>query len=91
MNCLKLQESEIGHMKNFSDGRILLNILRISSNKLTCEVTAEQANEDITFLKMEYPNYCMDAESCEMEDEIEITYVTSVLLYHSVVYCKTVV
>ena len=31
----------------------------------------------------------MDGEPCEMEDEIEITYVTSVLLYHSVVQCKS--
>ncbi|XP_021932071.1 GRIP and coiled-coil domain-containing protein 2-like isoform X3 [Zootermopsis nevadensis] len=84
-NCLALQDNPIQQVTELSDGRFFYNLLNAISHRTKHSISGDNVNEEVTsFLKYEYPNYCMDAESCDMDDEVEITYITSLLLLHSV-------
>ncbi|XP_069682255.1 putative leucine-rich repeat-containing protein DDB_G0290503 isoform X3 [Periplaneta americana] len=85
VNCLALLDSSIHQVNELGDGKFFRNLLNIISRKAKINISLDQTNEDVTtFLKYEFPNYCMDAESCEVEDVVEITYITSLLLVHCV-------
>ncbi|XP_023719102.1 putative leucine-rich repeat-containing protein DDB_G0290503 isoform X2 [Cryptotermes secundus] len=84
VNCLALEEKPIQQVTELGDCRFFHSLLSFISHRAKHGINTDQAEEAITsFLKCEYPNYCLETESREVE-EIEITYITSLLLLHCV-------
>ena len=84
VNCLDLQDAPIQNISELGDGKFFYRLLNVISHKKKHGSSIYEADKAVTeFLKYEYPSYVMESKSCEVED-LEIMYVTSLLISHCV-------